>query len=76
MDLICEGACNPGIADIDQAVAAYRRQERRGGPSGPVMPVPDHLADALRTLRHTPHHRINGAYSACSVCGYSRRFGY
>lgn len=76
MELICEGACNPRLRQIDAMVAAAlaSRSDKSGGKiSG--FPVGDQgLWDLQATLIYTTH-RTAGDTAECSVCGWLRRWG-
>lgn len=65
--LICEGACNPGLADIDRQVQWY--------PVGDHSPRgEDALWDRQRALRYQPH-TVSGNFATCTACGMKRRYG-
>ena len=71
--LICEGACNPDIAAIDQAivVAVMQRdklatQEATGD---------EHLWEWQRTLLYTQHKMIAPHTAQCTICHTVRRYG-
>lgn len=70
--LICEGACNPARAAIDEAVKLERRDQRYLG--GVYDAVSEALVARLRTLRHTAHQLI-GIKARCLQCGHERRYG-
>lgn len=74
--IVCEGRCNPGINDYDQA--ASRR------PPGPIHGQ-SVVAIWGRSLRHTTHiaktnekfNDDNGCWDkvwVCAVCGHHRRY--
>lgn len=71
-ELICEGACNPGVAQLDREVAAARLQ-RPAGDNGPLDDL--RLIDRLGLLRHTLHLGVNETVFACVLCGWARQFG-
>lgn len=73
--LVCEGACNPGIQELDAAVRKYR-----SSPMGTVARrhqapmISDDLYDRLHGLRHTPH-KLTALHGAtCLSCGTERRY--
>ncbi|MBM4224991.1 MAG: hypothetical protein FJ167_09415 [Gammaproteobacteria bacterium] len=74
--LVCEGTCNPGLAQLDE----QRRQACRSwSPERSQMPSmhPDWL-DAMRQLVHTVHCREAPGFMSniwtCAVCGATRRW--
>lgn len=71
-ELICEGACNPGVAQLDYQIAQYRAEERHEG--GVRLPIVDEAIVArLRRLRHTPHLWVSPDRWACVDCDHERR---
>lgn len=69
---ICEGECNPRIEWLDGAVRDFREAEDRLSRGGARNPISDELAAELRTLRHTPHQKVDGMHASCVVCGRVR----
>jgi hypothetical protein len=65
--LICEGACNPNLAEIDRQVQWYPVSDRC--PRGE-----DVLWVRQRALRYQPH-AVSGHIATCDVCGMKRRYG-
>jgi hypothetical protein len=67
--LICEGRCNPGLAELDA--------ERRDATAHLRMPDAVWFA-AHRQLRHTLHAEQRGPFLtsawACTVCGTVRKW--
>lgn len=64
--LICEGACNPSVHRIDQAVEQQMAQTRS---------LSVHLKDQQRHLSYTAHLEQAGHHARCLRCGAPRRFG-
>lgn len=74
--LVCEGACNPGLGQLDEQRRAVARHlnEFTG-----TMPAMSHeWVDAARQLVHRPHHREAPGFMSniwtCTVCGATRRW--
>ena len=73
VSLVCEGACNPQIVEVDAAVRDASRWGRAA--EGVMLPIDAPIASALRTLRHTVHMRRESGRWECLECGYSRAYG-
>lgn len=71
--LICEGRCNPLLAEIDGAVArlGHPTERRYGWQAAEYQRV----VAAQRTLTYTPHFRLSVHQATCRVCGTARWFG-
>ena len=74
--LVCEGACNPRLAQLDE----QRREAcRKWSPERAEMPsMSPAWLDAMRTLAHTSHRREAPGFMSniwtCDVCGAQRRW--
>lgn len=72
-ELICEGACNPDLPFLDEAVNRYRKGEESSNGTRPPLQDPA-LLRRVRALRHTEHVQIaNGRWSCCQ-CSTVRSF--
>ena len=71
--LICEGACNPMLPDLDAAV----RRERKDDPlkASPITSVSEGLVARLHKLKHTAHSMVGDVHAKCDMCGTVRRYG-
>lgn len=74
--LVCEGACNPRLAQLDEQRRAATKQ---WSPEHHQMPsMSTSWLDAMRTLVHTTHHREAPGFMSniwtCSACGATRRW--
>lgn len=65
--MVCEGACNPTVRELDELVRTERRRMREGPPV-----FSESLLARLRTLRHTPHAPVGERWQ-CERCSTSRR---
>ena len=72
-ELICEGACNPDLPFLDEAVQRYRKGEASDNGTRPTLNDPS-LLRRLRALRHTEHVQINAASWSCCQCSTVRPF--
>ena len=74
--LICEGACNPGLRVTDEMLFAFRGTVAGRAEDGPVVTPPEELLAALHRLRHTAHRRTEAPHIwRCVVCDRGRRWG-
>ena len=62
--LICEGACNPGLKKIDELIKRVGRE----------IAASD-VADFARTAVYTTHTSFVSELYTCDVCGTQRWFG-
>lgn len=67
--IVCEGACNPSIAELDRATKA---KNVKPGTMPPPPNVPYDTLMKVRNLAHTAHKRTDGEKVACVVCGHER----
>jgi len=72
--LICEGACNPGISQVDGDLRRLARVERS------VSAMRMQLGDSelwlhQKALRHTPHKMVGDQEAKCLTCGATRQYG-
>jgi hypothetical protein len=68
--LVCEGACNPTIKQVDTAM----REEARRNQSQP--PFGEQLWPLQRDLKYTTHASTSREhFYRCLTCGNERRFG-
>ena len=64
--LLCEGACNPLMPDIQQRIAEFQGFERRSFLA----------ANLYGGCRYTPHEETKEEFFfRCVECGHRRRFG-
>lgn len=74
VELICEGACNPGRLEVDGRVATFRRLDLCRHHRGLDI-LPDRLLRDLKRLRHTPHSPRGADLATCLTCHHTRRWG-
>lgn len=76
VNIVCEGPCNPGLYDYDQAVRQFSTMGR-------PRALLDFISDRARTLAHTLHilHRKQYWHPTgwvrgfkCTVCGHIRKW--
>jgi hypothetical protein len=71
--LICEGACNPGLAGLDRELKGREKRTGTGTRFGPPL-VLQHEMLKLRDAAYTLHTHIAGSVYECGVCHSQRRF--
>jgi hypothetical protein len=69
--IVCEGACNPGIAELDRATNG---KSKKPGTMPPPPNLPYKTLEKIRNLAHTPHSRVDGERVSCDVCGHEREW--
>lgn len=70
--LICEGACNPSIADADKLVQAYWKPHEGVREYDAAQAA---MVKAQRRLVYTAHEMVGETASRCLRCGHARRYG-
>jgi len=73
--LVCEGVCNPRVAELDVIIRKFRTAMLRADPTQRIELIGDATLDQLRALRHTAHTMITDTRATCMVCGHERRYG-
>lgn len=76
-ELICEGACNPQLAEIDAVLAPIVRQRQRndGAWNGVTSIGDERLWERQRTLKHTQHEMTAPYRAKCLTCNHERQYG-
>jgi len=75
VSLVCEGPCNPGLAEYDKLSLAFRKAtKRRTSLTFKESRLYTLLIERGRTLRHTPHVPTRGGRFICAVCQTMRRW--
>ena len=80
LQLVCEGACNPNLAEYDKAAwcLAQSKWNMARMEKTTRSPMPVDFAELNRSLVHTPHVTIAASVGdtasvvRCTVCGRER----
>lgn len=70
VQLICEGPCNPNLADIDRELMKSENRKKDESPVGTQW-----LWSLQRTLIYTEHVMVQETVARCTVCYRTRRYG-
>jgi hypothetical protein len=72
LQLICEGRCNPNIAEVDAAIRKFAEARNKQL----AFDGTERMLALQRRLTYTDHYMDEDAQAICDVCGARRQFGW